>query len=326
MHKKLMKMMQRQGALAAKAASEGKLTTEEKTELGELNAAITALTTGEVEVGKTELTTMTIADFKKHVEVEQAKADMNPPRLALLKRNIDSVKKQGKANATDVVAVEVLATQSEDDKFVALEEKFNAKLDEVMAAIKSGFDGRTTTGIATGGDVQPDADVASGETAEGNSPVSTGKSDGTKEKAEDAKASTSLALEAINSVIERFQKIKDKINSNENITMEEIRNMWPDWQVENYIKGAVGIIAKMDVAKTLLEEVAPKLEDLSKAEGEKDKSDESNGDTVDDKETADGEDKEEKGVAKWAGGGDLSPSNGTSLDDYRRLKKSKFSY
>lgn len=144
MYSNLNKILRRQTELVGKI-SKGDATEEEKKELKELVTALEALTdSSKVDVGRTKLTTMTLADFKQYAEKETREAGLDPKRLALLKRNIESVKEQAVTDKDAVVAVEVATEKTDRDKLNALE----GKMDEILDAIKSiNFDGRTRTGV-----------------------------------------------------------------------------------------------------------------------------------------------------------------------------------
>ena len=80
------------------------LSDEEKKEFAKLGKTIDAMNNPEsVDVGKTEIRSMTMKEFQGWVEKEQeALAESpDPARAALLKRNIDAVKKQGKKHLND---------------------------------------------------------------------------------------------------------------------------------------------------------------------------------------------------------------------------------
>jgi hypothetical protein len=313
MNEKLMKIMKRQGELALKAAS-GEITDEEKSELEELNAAIEALTSKDNGDEPTELTTMTVAEFKEHVAAEQAKSDLDPARLSVLKRNIESVRKQGKTEDGDVVAVEVLVEQTAEDRMDAIEEK----LDQVLSALKSApaFDGRTGTGIG-----EEDGDAGDGDGGDGDGGDGDGDGDaGDTNKGDgDAPTATALANEALDAIITRFQSVKDRLANGEAFTVEELYKMWPGYELRELLEGAIEVMSKLDQAKALIEEVTPALKALDKDGGDGDADDGGDGD-ADDGGDGDAGDGDGDGVSKWAGGGDLSPRQGAG-DEYRELKK-----
>jgi len=172
MNKKLLQIMKRQSELAKKASG-GALSDAETQELDQLNAAIEALTDTSVDVGKTSLTTMKLSEFKKHVESEQSSMDLDPKRLALLKRNIESVKSQGKSEDDDIVAVEVIAETEKSDERL---DKIENKLNEIFDLIGKKFDGRTNTGV-TGSSTEPTQTQDDGDKQDKEPDADVGKED-----------------------------------------------------------------------------------------------------------------------------------------------------
>lgn len=297
MNKKLLEIMKRQGELASKAATE-KLTDEEKEELSKIKKAIEAMTNPSIEIGKTTLAVMSLAEFKKHVGEEQNKADLDPGRLSLLKRNLESVKKQGKTKADDSVAVEVFEQQSSDDRIDGIE----SKLDEVLGVLKT-FDGRTNTGVVGDGTNGSPAGAATSDDADPTSAAAKG----------DSPTSEALAKEAIDSIIKRFQALKDKITNNEEFTVKELDEVWPGWELREMIAATAEVLAKLDEAKKLVEEVSPKLNELSKLDNA--------GDNASDKPGSKNKsDEEPEDVSKWASGCDMAPSS-NATDSFKMLKK-----
>jgi hypothetical protein len=300
MHK-IKQILKRQSELAKKVAS-GKATDAEKEQLNKLGEIVDALTDpSKVDVGKTKLTTMTLAEFKAYAEKEEAESYEDPSRLALLEQNIASVKEQGKTGADDHVAVKVSVQVKESDRLAAVEEK----LDEVLTALKgANFDGRTSTGVNTDGESDSDSE---GE----------GEGEGEDvDKGEDKPAATALAVEALDTIISRFEALKTKITGGSDISKDEFYEIWPSYEIREIVEGAVDVLSKMEIAKALIEEVKPFLEKMVKDSGEGDTDGDTDGDPEGDSSDGDSDgdssegEETEKGAKKGSlllSGGDMAP-------------------
>ena len=305
LNQKVLEVVKRQTELAGVVAT-GKATEAQKTELLAITEKLEQLTGKKtVSVGKTKLTTMTLKEFKAHIEAEQValQTELDPARLALLKRNIEAVKSQGKTAMDDVVAVELaIESAASDARMDAMEEK----LDQVLTALKD-FDGRTQTGV---GDADGD-----GDDGDDGGKGAAAKGDGKKPTAE------ALANEALDAIIKRFQAIKEKIAAGE-ISTDDLEKMWPGWEMREMLEGAVAVLAKLEEAKGLVEEVMPALEKAAKGD---------DGDDGDDDDDDDDDDKKKKKTSKggavdhdsggaWGAGGDLSPKL-SDKDAFTSMKK-----
>lgn len=346
LNEKMFAILKRQNELSAKLA-DGTATDDEKAELTKLGKTISALTDADkVDVGKTRLETMTVADFQKHVEAEQTALDANldPARLALLKRNIDSVKAQGKTSADDHVAVEVAVQASAEDRIATVE----AKLDELLETVKASFDRRTSTGVNDGG--ASDDPPAGDDAGDGDAGTGDDAGDGgTVGKNEDKPVTTALAMEAIDSVISCFNSIKAKVQEG-TLTSDELYKMWPGWEVREMIEGAVGVLAKAEELSKLVDEVKPELEKIATAKADDDDTGKAEPpekcpkcgalmmgkmtcpscgyvveDKGDDDDKGDDGDDGKGGTAKgdWLSGVDISPNRGSDTDDYRAIRKGR---
>ncbi len=120
---KLLEYVRRQTLLAAKV-EDGTVTADERAEFTTVNAAIKAATEPQTVDAATFITTMTLGDFKKHVDAEVGalEANQDAERLALLQRNIANVKEQGKTLATDIVGVEIQKEKEPADRLKELED------------------------------------------------------------------------------------------------------------------------------------------------------------------------------------------------------------
>ena len=274
---KLMETVKRQSELAKKVM-DGTATDEEKAELDKINQAIDTATGQSTETRKTDLVTMKLEEFQNMVE-EKTKSDISPDELALLKRNIESVKKQGKTKADDIVAVEVLVKQSAEDMIAALENRvveLEAKLEAKLA-----------------------------------------KKPSEPEKAADKPTAQALASEAIDSIIEQFGEMKNKITAG-TLKQQDVKDMWPSWQMQELIEGATAVVAKLDEAKKLIKEVMPELKKLSEGG-------EVTGDGDGDEE--DHEEEESSSTSqkteKWWSKGDLAGEPEDAQKQFSNLKKKK---
>lgn len=297
MNEKLKQLLKRQTELVGKIAK-GEANDEEKKQLDALNKKIEELSNPDaVDIGKTKLATMTLAEFKKHVEDENidATAKLDTKRLALLKRNIDSVREQNKSAADDIVAVQVFAdTEKRDERLDAVE----SKLDQIFELVKGAtFDGRGNTGIVNTGDSDGEGD---GE-GEGNGEnVQSDKSD-------DMPNTTMAATEALTAIIARYQKIKDMIEEGKDFTQEELNKMWPGWDLQSAVENAAAVLAKLEELNDLTTLIHPMFEKLAKGEGGEDES----------------ENNVEKGekISKWAAGLDLASSDMDPKKQFEECKK-----
>ena len=288
MNPKLRELLKRQTALVGKVAK-GDANDQEKRELDALNKKIEELSNPEaVDVGKTTLATMTVAEFKKHVQEETVDATekLDTKRLALLKRNIDSVKSQNKSTDEEVVAVEVLVDAGKSDERL---DAMELKLDEIFQFVKGqNFDGRGTTGLVNG-DAGGDAGTGTGE-GEGE-----GEGEGTpSEKNDEMPVSTAAALEALTAMIARYEKVKGMVEGGDAFTSEELYKMWPGWELREAVEQSVEVLAKLEALKALMEAVNPELEKIAK---EKEGEGEGEGEGVN---------KGDVKISKWLAGDDLA--------------------
>lgn len=288
-------MIKRQNVLS-KGLVDGTLKDDEKKELERLTAAISAMMNGDVEVGKTQLGTMTLAEFKKHVQTEMSEAGMDAMRLALLKRNIDSVKKQGKKNDDDIVAVECLVSVDANDERLSVMEQ---KLDELMGLVKGAtFDGRSRTGVLDHG-----GDGDGGGEGGGEGDGGDGEGDGTNKG--DKPTAMALASEALDTIISRFNSLKEKLGTG-GITMEDLNKAWPSWSIREILDVAVSITEKLGHAHALAVEVLPELQKISDGNKDDGGSGDGDGDGGNSGDGGSGEDDGDVSKSVWADGGDLT--------------------
>jgi len=234
--KKFMEVVKRQTELATKAA-DGSATKEEIAELTKLNAVVKAAT-ATAEPATTKLVTMTLAKFREWHEatvkqLEDGVADAS--LLALVKRNLAAVKDQAKTLAEDIVAVELPVEKTEADKVVALEARI-ADLEAKAAAAAA-------PPAPPAGD---DAEKATG-------------------KATDKPVSQALAMEAVDTLLAKYTKLKALVDSG-NLTKQDLELLWTDYDLKRAIEQAAAIMAKSDELKAMAEAILPELEKMEAAE------------------------------------------------------------
>lgn len=304
MNEKLMKMLGRQAVLVAALQKNGKLSDDENAELEDLNKKIQGISDlDSVEIGKTDLETMTVKEFRAFAQKEQeeASADMNAERLALLKRNVASVKRQNKTKDDDIVAVEILAKRdgASDAQIAALQKQ----IEDLTALIKGkNFDGRGNTGLVDNdGDGEGDGDGAGDGDEAGNG----------ASKGDDMPASTAVALEALGAIIERYSKIKGMIEEGAEFSEEDLVKMWPGWELREAVENATAVLAKLEELQGLIESVHPALEKIAKAKGDETPDGDGDGDGEgDDGNGGEGDgtptEKGAGGGSNWLSGEDMS--------------------
>jgi len=288
MNKKFLEIVARQTELAMKVAA-GKASDEEIAELKKLTTAVKAATEP-TEPAKTTLKTMTLAEYKEWhdgaVKVVEEKGDSE--LLAIVKRNLAAVKSQDVTDSEGVVAVEVPLEKSEEDKIAALEARI-AELEAKGADTDTDTD--TDADADADADSDADADTDADDTNKGDKPTA-----------------QALALEAIDTLLVKYEKIKKLIESG-SLTRDEIDEIWEgDWRLKDVIVQGAEILKKTIELKEAIETCTIELEKLAKEE------DDTDGDTDDDGE-GDGEEGagEPEGTSKgdepspWLSGGDMSP-------------------
>lgn len=288
---KFIEAVKRQTVLAAKAA-EGKATPDELAELAKVNAVLKAATEPEAPA-QTKLTTMTLAEFREWHEkavkqIEDGAADAT--LLSVVKRNIAAVKDQGKTKADEIVAVELPVEKTETDKVADLESR--------IADLEAKLAGATATG---------DQD--------------TSKANGDKPTAQ------ALAMEAIDTLIAKYTKIKALIDAG-GLTQDELRKMYDsDWQLKDFISAAAAVLAKADNLKAMAEAVLPEIKklDTEGAEGAEGAEGTPAEGTPAEGTSAEGTPAEgtEKSASRWVSGLDMAPELKTSEEQKAAIKATK---
>jgi hypothetical protein len=239
--KKFMEVVKRQTELAAKAAA-GTATKDELAELTKLNAVVKAAMLP-TQKSATTLVTMTLAAFREWHEktvkqLEEGDADVS--LLALVKRNVEAVKAQGKTKADDVVAVELPVEKTDADKVEALEQRI-ADLEAKL------------TGKAAGGSAKPDAPPP----AEGGTPPAGGGKP----------TAQALAMEAVDTLLAKYAKLKQLVDAG-TFSKDELCNIFDgDWQLKDIISQAAAVMAKAEELKKAAEETLAELQKLDDSEG-----------------------------------------------------------
>ena len=228
MNAKLKKALRRQSELTAKMI-DGTIVDAEKTELVKLNAAITKATEPPKLTAKTTLKTMKLSEFRAWFD-GVSKDDASSEELILAKRNLAAVNDQGVTDPEGIVAVEILAKIDSQETIKALEKRITV----IEQKDTDGDDGDT------GGD-------GGGDGSEKAGPVT-----------------QAIAIEGLDSVIAALSDVKAKIESG-TLTHDDMTKMWPSWDVRDFIDGAVSLLAKMDEAKKVYDEILPKVKALDES-------------------------------------------------------------
>lgn len=238
--KKFLEIVKRQTVLAEKAAT-GSATAEELVELAKLNATIKQVTEPEVDTSPTDLTTMTLAEFQTWHEdaVKQLEAGTGDASLlAVVKRNLAAVKKQGKTKADDIVAVEIPVAKTAEDKLAEMEKRLKALEEKNAAPAPAPAAPEGDAAVAT------EADKATGK-----KPVS-----------------QALAMEAVETLLDKYIKLKSVVESG-SFTKEELNNlMGGDWELKDIIRSAASVMQKAGDLQAAMSAVMPELEKLAAAE------------------------------------------------------------
>lgn len=310
MNKKLQKAMRRQTELTAKLMA-GNITKEEKTELSTVNAQIKKAIEPHKVTQKTNLTTMKLSEFREWVE-KLTNGDPSADELAIIKYNLEQIKGQGVTDPDGIVAVQILAKETNEEAMSRLEARV-AELEERLS------EGGVQSKDANGDSDQFDSSKDDKNKTEGESPTA-----------------MALAIEALDATIKRFQLLRQKFEEG-NVTLDDVYNSWPEYEIREIVASSAQILSKFDDLKTLLDEVVPKLK---VAQEEADKEDEqeenSSGDDSaedkpgDDSENEDGDEDEgdeEKNTEKsddlkrFLSGQDMSPTSEGGTSDYQMLKR-----
>jgi len=302
MNKKFLELVKRQAVLAAKSAKD-KLSKEEAAELAKISAAIKAATEADEEAATT-LKTMTLAEFKAwHEDAVQKIEDGDMDLLPLVKKNLAAVKAQGVTDSEGLVAVELPVEKSEADVIAALEDRIAA----LEAAKQDDMDGAG------------EGDEGAGDEGTGDSGDGDGSVEPAAGKQGDKPTAQALAMEAIDTLLEKYGKIKAAIESGE-LTKDQLDSLWDDWPLKDAIRTSAAIMAKCDELKAAAEAVLPELEKLDDGDG--DEGDEG-GDGDGDGDEGDGDGDVSKASSAWLGGRDLAAKNQTPEEQASQIRKAK---
>lgn len=294
----LRKKLRRQSELAAKALA-GELSEIEKAELGTLTAAIKTAMDPPVIAMKTKLTTMTLAEFKTWADGVMGGDGASADELALVKRNVEAVKSQGKTAAGDIVAVEMAIETSAAEGISALEDRI-VMLEQKLSDTAKGQNDQT-------GDEPSELPFAK----------------------LDAPTTMALALEAMDAVMRHVGELKAKFDAG-TVTIDDVEKLWPNWDLRNVIEAATSVMAKLDETKALVSEVLPKVEKLKSDDSAGDGAGDADGDADgagdadgDGDGAGDADDDSAGDVVKTAffSGGDVSPKPRSGVEDRKHLKK-----
>lgn len=295
MKKNFMQIVSRQATLAAKAAI-GKASAEELTELARLSKAIQEATGTADKPATTTLTTMTLAAYQVWHEaamksIEDGVADES--LLPLVKRNLAAVKTQAKTKAEDVVAVEIPVAKTDADVMAVLEQRI-AVLEARLAGKDTAADAVTDAGNGT--------DAAAGKAVD-------------DARKADKPVSQALAMEAIETLLAKYEKIKGLLSSG-TMTRDNVQELCDgDYALKEIILQSARVMAKAEELKAALAACLPAMEKLAKDEADAaaDTDGETGGDAGGETDGDDGDSETVKGDdcapigSAWRSGGDLAP-------------------
>lgn len=308
MNKKLRKTLERQSQLTAKMM-EGTITDDEKSELKKLNISIQKSTKPHVLKRKTTLKTIKLSDFQAYVEDVMKSDEPNADDLALAKRNITAVKGQDVTDPEGIVAIEVFVKEDPVDAIKRLEQRI-AELEAKADNAPSDDDNNTESSGDDGDNVDTGADQGDDGDDSGDNEPQEGEPASKEEMA--APTALALALEALDSIINKITMLKVKFESND-ITLDEVYKAWPDWEVKELVEGAASILAKIDSYKTLIEELTPKVNKLKNPDSSAD------ADNTDGADSSDGSG-DDSVYKTFLSGADMAPSSEGGAADHKMIK------
>ncbi|MCK9629820.1 MAG: hypothetical protein M0R37_14665 [Bacteroidales bacterium] len=291
--KKLHEITKRQRALTEKALA-GTITPAEREELTRIGKAVEEAT-APAPASRVVPMNMTLADFRKHAEAVLSAEAPSADAVALLKRNLEAIKAQGKSADTDTVAVDVeLADEpaAPADPLAALAARV-AVLE--AGGVDKSFDGRTRTGVRVAPAVTPAAaapdpaidlgtaaapPVAAPPAAPAAAPVdkafpdtgappTTPPAPSPPTTAAPAQAAPgtqttgsifqSMGLEALDTLLARYNEIRNRM-SDGSITRADVDRLWEgQWPLRSIIDDSMAVLAKCDTIKAAIDGVLPAL-------------------------------------------------------------------
>lgn len=222
---KVTEVLKRQGALVRKIAA-GTATDDEKAEALKLQEALDAAA---AEATPPATASMTLAEFKKLAEADLAALEKAPDeeRLARLRRNLKSIRDQGKVAPDEIVTVEVEAKAAEPSILDSLDAAVDA------AAKAHSFDGRTRSGVREAPPVAPTKD----DEEEGKDKA---KKDDAPAPFDKATVSGQLAVEALDALTAKVNALRTAVASGavDRETFEEAFEGWWDLRsaIETYCR------------------------------------------------------------------------------------------
>ncbi len=284
--KKLHEITKRQRALTEKALA-GTITPAEREELTRIGKAVEEAT-APAPASRVVPMNMTLADFRKHAEAVLSAESPSADAVALLKRNLEAIKAQGKSADTDTVAVDVELADEPLDPLAALAARVAALESEQVG---KGFDARTRTGVRVAPAVTPAAPAAPAASpvaapAAPAAPADPGTVDkafpDTGAPAAEAPAAPappataapaqaapgtqttgsifqSMGLEAMDTLLARYMEIRNRM-SDGSITRADVDRLWEgQWPLRNIIDDSMAVLAKCDTMKAAIDGVLPAL-------------------------------------------------------------------
>jgi len=185
-------------------------------------------------MSKTKLVVMTAEDFRKHAEAEVSALEkaFDQDRYDALSKSYEAAKSTEDGKEIPVLVVE---EPSMDDRLNAL------------AAAKAQAD-----------DKPKDEPAAADPAVEAADPA----------KKAEPKVAAQLAIEAMDSLIGKYQELKAKIEAGTLTRLEADTMFQNEWQIKDVIASGAAICAKAETFKALVDEIHPALEKIEKADGD----------------------------------------------------------
>jgi len=276
----------------AAKVASGEATTEEKAELEKLNAAIKAATS-DGDDSSTETTLKAMPLADFKAWHDQAVKAVEDGKIELLPLIKRNLAAVKQQGVTD------------SDGIVAVEMPVEKSAEDVISALEARIAALESAGTETPAE----------ETDKGDKPTA-----------------QALALEAIDTLLAKYGKLKASIEAG-SFSKDELASAFDgDWALKDLISDAAAVMAKAEELKAAIEDVVPEMEKLDKGgpeDGEEGSEDEGSGDEGEESSDGDSDDEgagegaEKSGASEaWSGGRDLAPV-ATAEEQAQAIKAAK---